>query len=86
MDNSISTIFSPLTKDFCIYFYYLSVLGFAFFIFTLIAIFGMMLTKNKAWDSEFRMLLLSLGYFTLLYFVFYFQNRLLYSMCVKSLL
>ena len=85
MDNSLSQLFSPLTKDYCIYFYYLSVFGFSFFIFTLIAIVGMMITRNKTWDSEFRMLLFSLGYFILLYFVFYFQNRLLYSMCVKTL-
>lgn len=82
MENSmsVSSVFSPLAKDYCIYFYYLSVLGFAFLVFILISTIGIMITKKKGWDFAFQMILLSLGYF-----IFYFQNRLLYSMCVKSL-
>lgn len=80
MENSISDVFSPLAKDYCIYFYYLSVLGFASFIFILISTVGIMITKKKGWDFVFHMVFLSL-----VNFMFYFQNRLLYSMCVKSL-
>ena len=80
MNHNISTIFSPLDKDFCMYFYYLSVFGFALLIFTLLSAILVTILKKKSFDFVLQMILLSLGYF-----IFYFQNRLLYSMCVKSL-
>lgn len=78
--NNISSIFSPLHKEFCIYFYYLSVFGFALLIFTLLSAIVVTIVKKKGFDFVLQMILLSLGYF-----IFYFQNRLLYSMCVNSL-
>lgn len=79
-NNATSSLFSPLNKEFCIYFYYLSVFGFALLVFTLLSAVALVILKKKGFDFVLQMILLSLGYF-----IFYFQNRLLYSMCVNSL-
>jgi hypothetical protein len=69
-------LFSPLSKDYCLYFYYLSVFGFVLFVFSIIA-FGLPIIQKKTGYSFFlKSAMIALGYF-----IFYFQNRLLYSMC-----
>ena len=78
--NPESSIFSPVKKDYCLYFYYLSVFGFALLIFSLITSIIIGIYKKKGGEFYLQMILLSLGYL-----IFYFQNRLLYSMCIKSL-
>ena len=75
-------IFGPISKDYCIYFYFLSVAGFI-----LVVLVGCLLvvditTKKKfeLWDF-FKYFILA---FT--YLMGYLQNRLLYSMCNKTLI
>ena len=77
--NSIG-LFTPLSHEFCLWFYYLSVIGFFFLFISIVSMLWIGITKRK--DSSFyvQMVLVGLGYF-----IFYFQNRLLYSMCVNSL-
>ena len=84
MEKQISGVFSPLSNDYCVFFYYLCVLMFALTVFALILM-GFAALKNYVWDSKYFMLLFYLGYLVLLCFVLYFQNRLLYSMCIKTL-
>ena len=71
-------LFTPLPKDFCLYFYILSVLGFLLVV-VYILIFAWNIYKKKK-GSEY----IIKGIFGILgVFIIYFQNRLLYSMCVK---
>jgi hypothetical protein len=69
-------LFSPLSKEYCLYFYYLSVFGFVLFIFSIIAFGITIIQKKKGYDFFLKSGMIALGYF-----IFYFQNRLLYSMC-----
>ncbi len=75
-----SNLFGPINRDYCMYFYVLSALGLFFFA---VAITGSMyvgFTKGKGFD--FYLLAIQSS---LIYFVIYLQNRLLFNMCSKSL-
>ena len=80
MKNSLfDSLFSPLDKSYCDYFYFLSVIFYVLFIIA-IALYLVRLFTNKKTDSRmFWEMFIICSY----YFVFYFQNRLLYSMCSK---
>ena len=82
MDNSInnSKLFAPLSHEYCYYFYYLSVAGFVLMILSLVSFLYIGITRKKGSDFYILMTMVSLSYF-----IFYFQNRLHYSICVKSL-
>ncbi len=71
-------LFSPLSREFCLWFYYLSIIGFVFLVITLISAIVIGFTKKKGGDYYMTMIMVALSYF-----IFYFQNRLLYSMCVN---
>ncbi len=80
----MESLFSVLSKPYCNYFYFLSVLGYFFFI--LISVSTVYLgykdyKENKRMSAKFYMSLISISG----YFILYFQNRLLYSMCASSL-
>lgn len=71
-------LFSPLSREYCLWFYYLSIIGFAFLVITLVSAIIVGFRKKKGGEYFMTMLMVALTYF-----IFYFQNRLLYSMCVK---
>ena len=71
-------LFTPLSKNYCDYFYYLSVFGFVFLVFSIVSFGWIIIKKKKGYDYLLKVVMITLGYF-----IFYFQNRLLYSMCVK---
>jgi len=71
-------VFQPLSKDYCIYFYILSILGFAGFILGVLVFGWVAINKKKEWDFYFNA-----GYICSMFFLFYFQSRLFYGMCVK---
>ena len=77
MDNLMDNLFGPLGKEYCIYFYYLSIMG--MFLLTLLLASTLVtgITKRKNMEFYMQMLSIAIGYF-----FFYFQNRILYSMCV----
>jgi hypothetical protein len=79
MDDIQQTFFSPLGKQYCLYFYILSVIGLIFVAVVLFSAVIIGVSKRKGLDFYFAALMGSLGYA-----VFYFQNRLLYSMCIAS--
>lgn len=83
MDFSSLDLFIPYTdSDYCLWFYYLSVFGFVFLVILLLsAIFTLVFSKKKTKSGYYFALFIV----ALSYGVFYFQNRLLYSMCVKSI-
>lgn len=79
MNNlSEETLFGPLPKSYCLYFYYLSILGFVLLTLSLISNIALGLNKNKGLDFYLSSFMISISYL-----IFYFQNRLLYSMCIN---
>ena len=82
MTNFINTFFGPLDKKNCIYFF---IISFIFFILLVISIFAHLfwLTKNYK-QLNFK---LATGGLLMIFniFIAYFVNRLLYTMCSKSL-
>jgi len=71
------TFFSPYGKDYCVYFYALTV---ASFIFLVMALFNTINLAIKGELGLFEIPLSLLGPFLL-----YFNNRMLYSMCDGAL-
>ena len=76
MQDLMDYLYGPLSSDYCFYFYLLSMFGFILFGFTLILSLFIGIRKGKNIDFYFKT-----GTLSLAYLVFYFQNRLLYSMC-----
>lgn len=78
--NIMNTIYGPLPKDYCMYFYFLSIFGFILMMFTLVVGLFIGIMKKKDFSFYLKTILAVLAYG-----LFYFQNRLLHSMCVGSL-
>lgn len=76
--ESFNDFFSPLGKEYCTYFYVLSVLGFVIFWVLLISGLYMGISQKKGSSFYFKIIMMSLSYA-----IIYFQNRLLHSMCVR---
>ena len=77
----MSSPFSPLGREYCNYFYYVSIISFVLLVIAVISlIFTLALSKSK----DKLLLLHSIPAFISL-LLSYFTNRLLYSMCVGSL-
>lgn len=80
---TFQTLFSPLNKDFCLYYYYLSIVGFLVLLISAIGLaYYLFLFASKSKDA---------GHFAYLFFglvinsaLMYFHMRLFYSMCVNS--
>lgn len=74
----LQSLFAPLGKEYCMYFYWLSVIGFVFFWFLLLTgVFAGI--KGKMPAAHY----LHLGMICITYMLLYFQSRLLYSMCTR---
>tara|TARA_Y100000817_G_C16600798_1_gene430672 strand:+ start:19 stop:246 length:228 start_codon:yes stop_codon:yes gene_type:complete len=68
-------LFSPLSREYCAYFYYLTVFTLIFFVIAAVeAIYSVM----KGDVSPVRAIVTLVAPF-----IIYFQNRLLYSMCLR---
>ena len=78
MDNLAETLFGPLSKEYCVYFYYLSIIGLLLLVLLVLSTLIVGITQRK--KIGFYMQMFSVA---LVYAIFnYFQNRLLHSMCV----
>lgn len=73
-------LFGPISKDYCLYFYLLSVAGLFLFAVTLFAAVYIGMSKGKGTEYFITAIAASLAYF-----LAYLQNRLLYNMCTKTL-
>jgi len=80
--DSIQSLFAPLDKDYCMLFYWLTVVNFIFlaisglgFVSALVMLFRGKVTLMSAFYS-FLMILV--------YALMYFQSRLFYSMCISG--
>jgi hypothetical protein len=78
--NYIDTLFGPLSKQYCVYFYFLSIFGFILLAVFIISSIFVGLSKRKGVDYYMQVVGIALGYA-----IFYFQNRLLHSMCVGTM-
>ena len=76
--KTISTLFGPLDRKFCDWFFHLTVVAFVFMVLTLVS--GLYVFVEKKFDLA---ILFPVVWSVLMYGVFYFQNRLLYSMCIR---
>lgn len=76
--QSFASLFGPLDRKYCDWFYYLSMIAFIFMVLTLLAlVVGLFSKKAKSEHIGGAV------YAALMYAAFYFQNRLLYTMCLK---
>ena len=81
MSDFMSTYFGPLDKSSCSYFLFLSVIFFGILVFALIAEIYFTITNFR--QLNFRIVSHSL-LLLLNFFIVYFVNRLMYTMCIKS--
>ena len=72
-------LFSPLSKKYCVWFYYLAIISFVFFIFGLFSAIIYGIKQGKGFGYYVTACVAGIGYF-----VMYFQNRLLFSMCTHA--
>jgi len=74
--------FGPLPREYCVYFYALSIIFGVMFVFSALSIVYFMLMHFKKVNTMF----LVNSFFVLLNtFIAYLVNRLLHTMCVKSI-
>jgi hypothetical protein len=78
-ESTLTSLFGPLNRKYCIWFYWLSVRGFIFLVLLLASSLYVAMTKKVG--LTFFYAVLSSAVF---YGISYFQNRLLYTMCVGS--
>ena len=78
MDNNLNSLFGPLERKYCDWFFYLSLVAFIFMILTLVT--GVFVLMQKKMKTEY---VLAILWSSAMYGAFYFQNRLLYTMCLK---
>jgi hypothetical protein len=76
----MDTVYGPLSQEYCVYFYYLSMFWFIIFVLSLLTSLYVGITKKKDYSFYLKMLMVSIGYG-----LFYFQNRLLYYMCIGNI-
>ena len=76
--STTQALFGPLSRKYCDWFYWLAVISFIFMFLTVVSgLYGMLMHKMK---TEY---IFAIMWTAATYGVFYFQNRLLYTMCVK---
>lgn len=83
MRDFIASFFGPLSRQSCVYFLILSMLFFAVLVFTLLADLFFILKNFRTLDYKHIQTGTLIG-FNL--FIAYFVNRLMYTMCSRSLI
>lgn len=73
------TLFGPLGRDYCVWFYFLSILSFISFLFYIIP--GIILGMQKREGLKYYF---SVAFLSSVFLINYFQNRLLHTMCMGS--
>jgi len=76
MADIMNTLFGPLDRKYCAYFFILSIIGFVLLALLVLSSLVVGLSKGKGFDFYFQMFSVAIGYA-----IFYFQNRLLHTMC-----
>ena len=82
MDNFMNTYFGPLSEEYCVYFYALSIFFGITFVLSVISVITYMFTNY----NKINMSVVTHTFFLLLNsFLAYLVNRLLHTMCMKSI-
>jgi hypothetical protein len=82
MSSFMDTYFGPLPREYCVYFYILTIMSAIAFVMSSVTIAYYMATHIKKVDAMF---VFNSFYVLFSSFLVYFVNRMLHSMCVKSL-
>ena len=83
MNKDLSdSLFGPLSKDYCFYFYYFAVAGFIIMIMFIILSLVFIVRFYKKLNANIIMNLVAM---IINSFLLYFSNRLLFTICMKSL-
>ena len=82
MDSFMNTYFGPLGEEYCAYFYILSIFFGITFVLTVISIVAYMVTHMSKIDMKF---LMNTFFILVNSFLAYLVNRLLHTMCMKSI-
>lgn len=80
MANGLDSLFGPISKNYCIYFYLLSLFGFVSLVLLVVSSLFIGISKNKGFLFYLQMLSVAI-----VYGMIYLQNRLLFNMCSSSL-
>ena len=76
----MNTLFGPLSGEYCLYFYYLSIIS--FFLLAMAIVTGVVTGLQKDKGMYFYLSILGAS---VAYLISYFVNRLMYSVCSKAL-
>ena len=79
----MNQVFGPLGKDSCVYFHFFSIFFYITFILAVVGLVGYIISKRNNLNN---MHLINLMFAAVNSFLAYFVNRLLHTMCAKSLL
>jgi hypothetical protein len=82
MASLIDQYFGPLPREYCVYFYALSIVFGILFVISIISIAYFMITHIKKVNTMF---IVNSVFILLNTFLAYLSNRLLHTMCVKSI-
>lgn len=78
-------IFGPLDSRHCLLFYTFSIIGFVLFCLVLLSTITIGLFMKQKKNRTISLLEISFSiYVLMMLFMVYFENRILYSMCIKS--
>ncbi len=75
----LDNLFGPLPKSYCLYFYYLSIIGFVLLVLSIVGTLYLIISNPRGYNFYANSLMVAVSYL-----IFYFQNRLLHSMCVNN--
>jgi hypothetical protein len=81
-NSFMNKYFGPLSRDYCVYFYALSIIFGFMFVSSVISIIYFSITHMKKVNSMF---IINSIFILLNSFLAYIANRLLHTMCVKSI-
>jgi hypothetical protein len=82
MDSFMNKYFGPLPREYCVYFYALSIIFGVMFVMSVISISYFMITHVKKINTMF---IVNSIFILFNSFLAYLANRLLHTMCVKSI-
>ena len=82
MDSFMEKFFGPLPREYCVYFYTLSIIFGVMFAMSVISIGYFMITHIKKVNTMF---IINSIFILLNSFLAYLANRLLHTMCVKTI-
>ena len=77
--------FGPLSKKYCVYFYYVSIFFFLMYVITLIGAIAFIIKNYKNFAKVNLSFIINLVMILINMLLSYFVNRLLHTMCVNSI-